>query len=259
MSLVAGRTAGLWVIAAMIVTWAYATARFRKGDLKVKSLAALDAIDEAIGRAAEMGKPIHYAPGSKPLAGVGAADVAAGLSLLEFSANKAATKGVRMICSIRYPEFLPIVNNMLRSAYHAAGRGELYSDTDSVRYLSTQQMAFASGAVELMHREKVAANLMLGPFTGDTLVIAEGGRQAGAMQIGGMSEIDNIPFLIATCDYVLVGEELFVAAAAAEGNVQQIAGVRSQDLMKLGVVAIIVAGIVLKMAGVADLSKILRI
>ena len=193
MTLISGRSMGLWLILVTTVVCVYVVLVGQKKQYKVRTPPALGAFDEVVGRATEMGRPIHFTPGSRSLIERSALQIGAGLALMRYTANIAANKGARMICSVRYPELLPMSQDIIRSAYQSVGRGDLYSDEHSVRYLSTQQMAYASGAIGLMHREKVAGNFMLGPFTGDTLILAEGASQVGAMQIGGMAELGNIP------------------------------------------------------------------
>ncbi len=258
MSLMTGRTMPLWFILVSIAVGIYAISLGKKGYKNLRQPAGLGAIEEAIGRAVEMGKPIHFAPGSQPMIGARAVQVAAGLTLLGYVAERAARMGARLICSLRYPELLPMAQDIIQSAYRSADRADLYSDNDTVRYLSTQQMAFASGVIGLVQRERVAANFLLGPFTGDTLLLAEAASQVGAIQVGGMSELGNIPFMIATCDYVMIGEEFFVASAIAGANANQLASIRGQDLIKAGIVVVILAGVILKAAGVLDLAKILK-
>ncbi len=254
-----GRTAGIILIFAAIGSVAYAITRAKATGktFAIKAPAGLGAIEEALGRAAEMGKPVHFAPGGRALVGRDSVQVFAGLTLLRYACSKAADLSVKMFCSLRYPELIPLCQDIMREEYVKAGTEHLFKDDENVRYHSTAQMAFASGIMGLMHREKVAANFMLGPFTSETLVIAEAGAQAGAIQIGGMAALGNIPFLIATCDYVLIGEELFTAAAIADGNTPQLASIRGQDLLKLVILGFVGLGIVLKLAGIADLAEIM--
>ncbi len=257
MSLIEGRVSGICFILIMILSVAYAISAGKKGLTKVKAPAGLTAMSDAVAQAVEKGRPIHYAPGGAALVGRDSVQVLAGLTLMGYAANLAAKQGARMVVSLRYPELVPLSQDIVRREYSAEDRLDLYSDDDSVRYLSTQQFAFASGIMGAMHREKVAANFMMGPFTAETLVIAEAGTQIGAVQIGGMSTLGNIPFMIAACDYVLIGEEFFTAAAIVGGDSAQLASIRGQDLLKGLIGLIVVAGIILKAVGSFDLKALL--
>ena len=74
-------------------------------------------------------------------------------------------------------------------------------------YLSEEQFAFTAGVDGIMLREKPAANLYLGSFFAESLILAETGFQTGAVQIAGTANIHQLPFFVVACDYTLIGEE----------------------------------------------------
>jgi hypothetical protein len=71
--------------------------------------------------------------------------------------------------------------------------------------------------------------------------------------------MNNIPFLIATCDYVLIGEELYTAAASISGEPVQMGSVAGQDLVKYVVLALLAAGVVMMSIGSTIVNDILSI
>lgn len=222
----------------------------------IRRIAGLEAIEEAVGRATEMGRPVHYTPGIGPLSSSVAAMTFAGLEILAVVAKTIARYGAKLIVTIRQPTVLPLAEEVVRQAYLAEGAADLY-DPDTVRYLSNAQFAYAAGVLGLMFREKVAANIMLGAFWAESLVIAETGSRVGAIQIAGTARLTQIPFFIATCDYVLIGEELYAASAIASQNPIKLGSIAGQDIGKAIAVALILAGALMETAGITTLTEML--
>jgi hypothetical protein len=64
MSFIAGRYSLFVLLAFTIVTIVFAIRKSQKGEApKIRRIAGLDSIEEALGRATEMGRPVHYTPG----------------------------------------------------------------------------------------------------------------------------------------------------------------------------------------------------
>ena len=66
----------------------------------VRPIPGFDAIEEAVGRAAEMGKPVHFTPGFGGLV----AATFAGLEVLGYVAKLSAQYDVRLIVTVSQPE-----------------------------------------------------------------------------------------------------------------------------------------------------------
>jgi hypothetical protein len=223
----------------------------------IRKIAGLDAIGEAVGRATEMGRPIHFSPGIGGLGTDVAPQTLAGLSVLAYIAELAAKYKTTLWTTIRMAEVQPLAAEIVRQSYLKAGAAEAY-DEDKVIFLSTAQFAYASGVVGLMHREKVAANIMIGGFWAESLLFAEGGYLAGAIQVAGTANTAQIPFFVAACDYCLIGEEILAAGAYLSRDPVQLGAIWGQDYAKFIAIILIAVGIVLSLAGSDYLWKLLR-
>lgn len=223
----------------------------------IRRIAGLDAIREAVGRATEMGRPIHYSPGIGGLGTDVAPQTLAGLSVLSHVAELAAQYKATLWTTIRQPEVQPLATEIVRQAYMKAGVPDAF-DPDKVIFLSTAQFAYASGVVGLMHREKTAANIMIGGFWAESLIFAEAGYLVGAIQIAGTANTAQIPFFVAACDYALIGEEIYAAGAYLSRDPVQAGSVAGQDWGKAVALILIVLGIILNAAGVTAFLKLLQ-
>jgi hypothetical protein len=96
----------------------------------------------------------------------------------------------------------------------------------------------------LMHREKAGAAFMFGVFAAEALVLAEAGQQVGARQVAASVSPEQVAFFICTCDYTLIGEELFGASAYMSREPVQVATLAAQDRFKLFFIVLIVIGVV---------------
>jgi len=221
----------LYLAASAVLLWSITAGR-RGRQPRVREIAGLQAIEEAVGRSAEMGKPVHYSLGIGGLIKSHGPMTLAGLSVLGHVAQVVARYDVQLIVTVSQPEVLPLASDIVRQAFANEGKQDLYQ-IDTVRFLSTNQFAYAAGVMGLVQREKVAANIMMGWFAGESMLLAEAGHEAGGIQIAGTANISQLPFFAASCDYTLIGEELYVAGAVLSGDAVQLASIKGQDIIKI--------------------------
>ena len=85
---------------------------------------------------------------------------------------------------------------------------------------------------------------MFGVFAAESLVLAEAGQQVGARQVAASVSPEQVAFFVCTCDYTLIGEELFGASAYVSREPVQVATLAAQDRFKLLMCGGIVFGVV---------------
>jgi len=205
---------------------------------QIHKVPGLDAMDEAIGRATEMGRPVHYAPG---IAGLDNAQTMASFTTLGYVARQCAKYGTDIIVTNRMSVVYPITEDIVKQAYIQEGRASDFRP-ENVRFFSEDQCAYASACVGLMLREKPAANFFIGAFWAESLIFAEVGSQIGAIQIAGTAQTSQLPFFVAACDYCLLGEEMFAAGAYLSKDPVLIGGLIAQDWGKMVMAAFIILG-----------------
>ena len=210
-------------------------------DMYLRPIAGIDAIDEAIGRATEMGKAILYVPGLSDISDVA---TIASLTILGRVAKKIAEYGTPLLVPNCDPIVYTVASETVKQGYLEAGRPDAY-DKDSVFFLTNSQFAFVAGVNGIMMREKPATNFYLGMFWAESLLLAETGSLSGAIQIAGTDAVTQLPFFITTCDYTLIGEELYAASAYLGREPKQIGAVKGQDACKAIVIVLIILGFLL--------------
>jgi hypothetical protein len=212
----------------------------RRGkSLYIRKIPGLNAIDEAVGRATEMGRPMMFSPG---LDGLGLPTLQA-LSILKHITTIAAKYRTRTIVATADPVVYTIAEEISKEAYNNEGVPEQFNP-DDIRYLSSDQFAYASGCVGILNREKVASNFMFGYFYAESLILAETGHQVGAMQVAGTPAITQIPFFITAADYTIIGDEFYAASAYLSREPTLLGSLVGQDYAKAVVILIIAAGVI---------------
>jgi hypothetical protein len=209
-------------------------------ELFIRRIPGLAAIDEALGRATELGRPIMFNFG---LVGLGI-DALQAMTILAHVTKRVAKYGMRVLVPVVDPQVLAVTQGILKEAYAAEGREDLYHP-DNVIYLSGDQMTFAAGVVGIMSRERVAANFMMGEFFAESLIIAETGQHIGAIQIAGTPSPLQIPFFVATCDYVIIGDEFYAGSAYLSREPTLLGSLIGQDWGKALITFIVASGLVL--------------
>ena len=234
-----------WPTAFLVALWSviiFATVKIAQSGRKfyIRRIPGLNAIDEAVGRATEMGRPILMVPG---IGGIGVIVMQA-LSIFSYITKTAAQYGNRIILPTggeNGPAIYTIADEVMRESYAAAGRPEAY-DPDSVRFISDRQFAFAAHVAGTIYREKVAASFLFGEFFAEALIFAEAGQGVGAIQIAGTTQTTQIPFLIASCDYTIIGDEYYAATAYISREPTLLGSLAGQDIAKAIIWALVFLG-----------------
>lgn len=223
-----------------LVFWYFQRAK-RGVSMYLRPIAGIEAIDEAIGRATEMGKPILYVPGLSTISDVA---TIASLTILGRVARKVAEYQTPLLVPNRDPIVYTVAEECVKQAYLEAGRPDSY-DPESVFFLTDSQFAFVAAVNGIMSRDKPATNFYLGMFWAESLILAETGSLSGAIQIAGTDAVTQLPFFITTCDYTLIGEELYAASAYLGREPKQLSAVKTQDASKALIMTFIVVGLIL--------------
>jgi hypothetical protein len=212
------------------LTISYYIDRAKSGeDIYLRKIPGLQALEEAVGRATEMGKSVLFVPGIMDLDQV---ETVTGLNLLGHVAEYTAKYETSLNVPVSRAIVMEAGREICKEAYLKSGRPDLFYD-DMVHYISDEQFAYAAGVNGIMEREKPAACFYLGKFYAESLILAETGNSIGAIQIAGTGSPAQIPFFVTACDYTLIGEEFFTASAYLSNKPELVGSIKGQDIVKL--------------------------
>ena len=224
----------------------------QKRELFIRRIAGLEALDEALGRATEMGKPVLFAHG---LASMGSVSTIAAVNVLSRVANRTAEFNTELRVANNDPVVMAVSQEVVKESYLNAGRPDAYSE-DSVFMVATEQFSYAAALDGMMVRDRPATNIMMGYFFAESLLLAETGASIGAIQIAGTDSYTQLPFFITTCDYTLMGEELYAASAYLAREPKLLGSLKGQDIGKAVLLIVMILGTLLATFGNQTLTHI---
>jgi hypothetical protein len=211
----------------------------RKPNLFIRKIAGLEAVDEAIGRSTEMDRPVFFVHGGSS----DMSDVAtmASINILSRVARRTAEHDSRICVMNNEPIVTAVSQEVVQQAYSQAGRADAYNP-DDVALVASEQFSYVAAVSGRMVREQPGAIFLLGSFFAESLLLAETGASTGAIQVAGTDQYTQLPFFITTCDYTLIGEELYAASAYLSREPRLLGSLRGQDVGKAFFMIVIVAG-----------------
>jgi hypothetical protein len=229
------------------IMW-YTTTLVKRGKIPyIRKIPALDAIEEAVGRCVEMGRPVYYPLGAAGFGDAWTGGKMAALSLINYTATLCAERGIKLLTGTTHTALIPMIDDVVSQAYSNKGIPELHNISD-IRWFPSQ-MAYVAGTDTIFKYEKPGAQIMIDTWWAEALAFCEIGRRAGAFQIGGTDYRPYMPYFIATCDYALIGEEIFIASAYINPEPGPKATVYAEDLMKFLLIGITIAFAILVSVG----------
>ena len=225
----------------MMVSVVYCFWRAKRGKLLyIRHISGVGAMEEAVGRATEMGKPVLFIVGE-----TGIQDIIThtSMSVLSHVTRLVARMRTPLVVLLPVAEVYPLAEATVRQAYMAEGAPELFNGSEQVRFLSDNGMVFAAGVTRFVEEERPGCVIFFGSFSFTALLLAEPGARLGILQIAGDYSLFQIPFFVCTCDHTIIGEEYFAAGAFVSPDPRMRNSLLSQDLIKALFVGIVLAGL----------------
>jgi len=136
----------------------------------------------------------------------------------------------------------------LKSSYEAAVAVERY-DAQTGRLTGLTPFSYAAGALTVMRDENISTNVMAGSFGIEVALMIDAAERTNTFS---MVASDNLPaqsVLYASTPNPLIGEELYAAGAYVQAGPFHAASLSAQDVLRWGVIIVMVVGAVLKLVG----------
>lgn len=213
----------------------------------IRAIPALDAIVEGIGRAAEMGRPVHYCPGHiGQISGEHGPAILASLNIYRYTVEECARREVPIYISLpNNPEIIPLVDALTEDAYRSADKLELYDPSKLLFYASEAHIAAIIGTIL---RYNVALNVIVGACHTEVSSHAAAAR-IGAMNIGGTTRFGALYGQAVSCDYLFISEDIYAAGARCSGDPFMTISIFAQEIEKFVLIAMSIVLLISSLIG----------
>lgn len=207
--------------------------RGRKGALPpVRPLPAFQDLPGEIGYAAEGGGTIHIALGNGGLTGEDAITSLAALQALDALADTAVLYNAPPVITVGDATLFPLAQDVMRRAYERHGLLERY-DPGQVHFVAPSPVAYAAGAAGVAAAKGVTTNVMMGAFGSEVSLIADAGARRDLPQLAAVAAPEAIGALYPASEHLAAGEELYTAGAQLSRERRYLAGLVTQDLIRV--------------------------
>ena len=245
------------VVSAIFLYFSWRAKKSGKGP-QIRKIAGLDALEEGVGRAAETGRPVLWTAGlplTQRLYTGDGVQLLASISILNELCRLSAIKQVKVVAAVGQAELLPAAEEAARLGYLKGGKPDLFK-LENIVYLPEQ--AYTVAIAGFMMREKFPFCVFAGPLLHEAIILGEVGQTIGAFAVGGTAAVSQIPFLIATCDFTLIGEELMAAGAYVAKDPGELGGFLGEDIGKVIALILAIVGTITVSLGVNTLVNLLK-
>lgn len=212
---------------------------------QIHQLPGLDAIDESIGRATEMGRPAIFVMG---IGIVNDPQTITSFPVLAHVASQCARYDTRLIQPNYDPVVFAVNEQVVRESYLEAGRPDAFNP-DDVRFVTNDQFGFAGAVWQIMQKEQPAATILYGDFYAESMMMAEMAGIIESVSVGATANVAEIPFFMVSCDYCLIAEEMYAASAYLSKEPVLTGTIVGEDYYKFILFAIIIIGAIWSSVG----------
>lgn len=216
-----------------------------RGRPALRAIPGYEVLREYLGEATESGRSVHVSMGTGGIGNGATAESLAGLTILEHIADHATATGLGTVATVSDPSLLPVAQDVIRNACAAHGYPDAY-DPSSVRFVSSDKAAYAAGVMDILAHGEVSSNVMVGDFGDEFLLMSEVGGRTGLRQIGGTTSPQVLPFVYASMDHTLIGEEIFAAGAYLLDKTTHLASLAAQDWLRTAIIVTILIGVLVR-------------
>jgi hypothetical protein len=223
-------------------------ARLRGFDPALRPLRGYANFQATIGQAVESGGRMHVSLGTKGIAGEDTGVTLAGLAALEIATEASVIGDKAPVATTGDATTLPVLADSVRRVYRSSDAEDKY-EPKSPRLVALDPYSLAGGATSIIADDDVRANLLIGAFGPEVVLMTEAGSRKHIPQTVGSSRLEGQAAAYVTADQALIGEEIFMARAYLSDKPSAKASLALQDVLRWLVIGLIVFGAVLQTLG----------
>lgn len=222
----------------------------------LRTIPAIGAITEGVGKSIEENKPVHYAMGASggQLYTQLVSMTLVALAFLNYISKLCAKYEAKLIVHMPYQaESIPLIEAMVRDGYKSEGKPELF-DPGCLRYYGYGALTWTQSVTASYDTEGVGLNLSIGIFYSDCPISLEMAKIKGGLNVGGTGRWIMVYAFAMMCDYVFLGQEIYTAGAMVSENPLMLAGVFVEEVGKYFSYILLALGFIIATMGVSAVN-----
>ena len=212
----------------------------------LREIPAFQRFRQEVGLAVESGKRLHISLGYGGVNELPAGAAFVGLTMLDRCARAASISDRPPVATSGDSILAILSQDTLSGTYRSLAAERMYNPTNG-RLSGITPLAFAAGALPVIHDEQVSSNILAGHFGGEVVLFTEAGERSGSLTVGGSDNITAQAVLYASAQEPLIGEELYAGGAYLGAGPFHVASLRMQDVMRWFFIILILAGALYRM------------
>jgi hypothetical protein len=246
-----GPVIGFFLLLLLIVSWYLHSklAEMKKYSRALPKLPWTELAEEAIGRAAELGKPIVVGHGyaASGLESSSGANHMAGLMIGAWLHSVAVKYGVEFYIMYPWAEFTPIITDYIRADYAAVGK--TVDPLKEQRYFAPDYWSYAAGGGGFVEEKKPSAFFSVGYIWAEGMVHIGAAAGVGAQVLGGSMDGNCEGWYVAFADSFLLPPEIPALSAFVSGDIAVSSSISGADILSIADIIEYGLGMLLVLAG----------
>ncbi len=222
---------------------------YRRSPFAFRAITAFQRIRDAVGLVVEDGTRLHVSLGRGSLLTPFGAAGLSGLSMLRKLAEYTSLSDRPTIASTGDGLVAAAAQDTLRSALEAISPDHVF-DIHNSRMTGLTPFSYAAGIIPIIRDEKVETNVFIGNYGVEAALMVEAADRQGSLVIAGSDNLPAQAVLFATTSDPIIGEELYSAGAYAQAGPFHATSLRTQDVLRWGIIVTILIGAILKAIGI---------
>lgn len=210
-----------------------------------RPMPGFEMLGRGIERAVEAGERVHLSLGTGSVPGKDCAPALAGLAVLSRVAAATTMSDKPAVVTAGDGALAILAQDTLRAAYAKVGARERYQPT-AARMLGPTPFSYVAGLPTLLASEDVSIHMLIGSFGTEGALAAEFGERREAFVLAGTDDIPSQALMYATAEHPLIGEEVFAGGAYLNVGELHRASLRAQDVVRILIVGLMLAGTILR-------------
>lgn len=214
-----------------------------------RRIPAIQRLRHALGMAVEQGTGIHISLGKASLLQPSSTSAFVGLSTLHRLAQLSATSDQPPVSTSGDGSLAVLSQDVLITAARDTNTFQMYQP-DHGQLSGVTPLSYVAGALNVVNDPNIKTNILIGNFGPEAGFLSAASEENGSFTLAASDSLSAQAVFYATASDPLIGEELYAVPAYLQYSAAHQASLQAQDILRWGIVLVMIGGAVLKVMGI---------